>query len=95
MLSAGPQGPDRFRSSLRHCLAPALIGKEISGRIAASATEAGIGWTIGSNLELGIGTAAHLQLAFGADGLVHGRVSSGAVLGWFHDDACGGGSVCG
>ena len=27
--------------------------------------------------------------------LVHGRVSSGAVLGWFHDDACGGGSVCG
>ena len=27
--------------------------------------------------------------------LVHGRVSFGAVLGWFHDDACGGGSVCG
>ena len=27
--------------------------------------------------------------------LVHGRVSSEAVLGWFHDDACGSRGVCG
>ena len=35
-------------------------------RVAAIAEAAGVGWTIGSNLELGIGLAAHLQLATGS-----------------------------
>ena len=38
-------------------------------RIAAVATSFGLGWTIGSNLELGIGLAAHMHIAASTHGL--------------------------
>ena len=47
---------------------------------------------------LGIKKVIRGAIAHTPDGeplLVHGRVSSGAVLGWFHDDACGSGGVRG
>lgn len=38
--------------------------------IAAMAHAAGLGWMIGSNLEMGVGTSAHIQLALSVPGLV-------------------------
>jgi muconate cycloisomerase len=39
-------------------------------RAAGIAQAAGLGWTIGSNLELGVGLAAHIHLAVSTPGLV-------------------------
>ena len=60
------------------------IGPALS--IAAAATAAGIGWTIGSNMELGIATMAHLQLAFGADGLVDDLVPCDITSSYYYED---------
>ncbi len=49
-------------------------GLAAARQIAGLAYAAGIGWTIGSNLELGVGMAAHLQLAFSAPGLADDTV---------------------
>lgn len=43
-------------------------------QMAAMAAGAGIGWTIGSNLEMSVGTAAQLQLAFSQIGLADDAV---------------------
>lgn len=54
--------------------------------IAAAATAAGLGWTIGSNMELGIATAAHIQLALGAPGLSDDLVPCDIISLYYYDD---------
>lgn len=49
-------------------------GLSAAMQIASLAHAAGLGWTIGSNLEMGVGMAAHLQLAFSAPGIADDTV---------------------
>lgn len=60
------------------------LGPAVS--IAAAATAAGLGWTIGSNMELGIATAAHIQLALGAPGLADDLVPCDIISLYYYDD---------
>jgi L-alanine-DL-glutamate epimerase-like enolase superfamily enzyme len=54
-------------------------------RIAAIAATAGLGWTIGSNLELGIGLAAHLHLAIAAPGLADELVPCDIISTFYYE----------
>jgi muconate cycloisomerase len=54
-------------------------------RIAAIAETAGLGWTIGSNLELGIGLAAHLHLACAAPGLADDVVPCDIISTFYYE----------
>jgi|SRR5579859_25291 len=55
-------------------------------RVAAVASSAGAGWTIGSNLELGIGLAAHIHLAVSTPGLDDERVPCDIISTFYYDD---------
>lgn len=54
-------------------------------RAAAIATAAGAGWTIGSNLELGIGLAAHIHLAASTLGLDDARVPCDIISTFYYE----------
>jgi L-alanine-DL-glutamate epimerase-like enolase superfamily enzyme len=55
-------------------------------RVAAVATAAGLGWTVGSNLELGIGLAAHIHLAVATPGLDDERVPCDIISPFYYTD---------
>jgi L-alanine-DL-glutamate epimerase-like enolase superfamily enzyme len=55
-------------------------------RVAAIASAAGCGWTIGSNLELGIGLAAHLHFAVSTPGLDDERVPCDIISTFYYED---------
>jgi L-alanine-DL-glutamate epimerase-like enolase superfamily enzyme len=55
-------------------------------RIAAIAAAAGLGWTIGSNLELGIGLAAHLHFAAATLGLADDIVPCDIISTFYYED---------
>jgi muconate cycloisomerase len=55
-------------------------------RVAAVAAAGGAGWTIGSNLELGVGLAAHLHLAVSTPGLDDERVPCDIISTFYYDD---------
>lgn len=55
-------------------------------RVAAVANAAGLGWTIGSNLELGIGLAAHIHLAASTPGLDDERVPCDIISTFYYQD---------
>jgi muconate cycloisomerase len=61
-------------------------GLAAARRAAAVASAAGLGWTIGSNLELGIGLAAHIHLAVSTPGLDDERVPCDIISGFYYDD---------
>lgn len=54
--------------------------------IAQAANAAGVGWTIGSNLELGVASMAHLQLAFGVAGLVDDLVPCDIISPFYYEN---------
>ena len=54
--------------------------------IAAATTSAGLGWTIGSNMELGVAASAHLQLAFGAVGIADDLVPCDIISRFYYAD---------
>jgi L-alanine-DL-glutamate epimerase-like enolase superfamily enzyme len=54
-------------------------------RAAGVANAAGLGWTIGSNIELGIGLAAHLQLAFSTPGLADDLIPCDIISTYYYD----------
>jgi L-alanine-DL-glutamate epimerase-like enolase superfamily enzyme len=53
---------------------------------AAVASAAGLGWTIGSNLELGIGLAAHIHFAVATPGLDDERVPCDIISTFYYED---------
>jgi L-alanine-DL-glutamate epimerase-like enolase superfamily enzyme len=55
-------------------------------RIAAVAAAAGLGWTIGSNLELGIGLSAHLHFAAATLGLADDTVPCDIISTFYYED---------
>jgi muconate cycloisomerase len=55
-------------------------------RVAAIAVAAGCGWTIGSNLELGIALAAHIHLAACTPGLDDDRVPCDILSPFYYED---------
>jgi muconate cycloisomerase len=54
-------------------------------RIAEIAQAAGLGWTIGSNLELGVGLSAHLHLATAAEGLADDVVPCDIISPFYYE----------
>ncbi|MDW3214459.1 MAG: enolase C-terminal domain-like protein [Ilumatobacteraceae bacterium] len=60
------------------------LGPAVS--IASAAAAAGLGWTIGSNMELGVATAAHIQLALGAPGLADDLVPCDIISLYYYDE---------
>ncbi len=55
-------------------------------RAAAIAQTAGLGWTIGSNLELGVGMAAHAHLALATPGLADDVVPCDVISSFYYPD---------
>lgn len=55
-------------------------------RVAAIAQAAGLGWTIGSNLEMGVGLAAHIHLGASTMGLDDARVPCDILSPFYYDD---------
>jgi muconate cycloisomerase len=55
-------------------------------RVAAIAVAAGCGWTIGSNLELGVALAAHIHLASSTPGLDDDRVPCDILSPFYYED---------
>jgi L-alanine-DL-glutamate epimerase-like enolase superfamily enzyme len=54
-------------------------------RAAGVANAAGLGWTIGSNLELGVGLAAHLHLAFSTPGLADDLIPCDIISTFYYE----------
>lgn len=54
--------------------------------IARLAHTAELGWTIGSNLELGVGLAAHIQLALAGPGLADDQVACDIISPFYYSD---------
>jgi len=61
-------------------------GVAAAQRVAAVATAAGIGWTIGSNLELGVALAAQMHLAVATPGLADETVPCDLLSPFYYDE---------